>query len=142
MSGLEFLRAILEGELPAPPIAALMGLRAEEVEEGRAVFSARPAEYHYNPIGTVHGGLAATLLDSALGCAVHSALPAGVGYTTVQLDVTFVRAMTADTGPVRAEARLTHLGGRIATAQGEVTDEEDRLYAQATTICMVFRPEV
>jgi uncharacterized protein (TIGR00369 family) len=139
-SGLEFLRKIASGELPPPPIAALMNFALEEVDEGRAIFSVEPAEYHYNPIGVVHGGLAATLLDSALGCAVHSTLPAGAGYTTLEVKVNFLRAMTAETGRVRCEAQVIHIGGRTATAEGRVLDRKGELYAHGTTTCMIFRP--
>jgi uncharacterized protein (TIGR00369 family) len=140
LSGLEYLRKIVEGEFPRPPISALMNFGIVELSEGRAVFSVEPAEYHYNPIGVVHGGLAATLLDSAMGCAVHSKLPAGVGYTTLEIKVNFIRAMTAETGRVRCEAELIHLGGRTATAEGRITDEDGKLYAHGTTTCLIFRP--
>jgi len=116
-----------------------MDFQLVELEEGRAVFAVDPAEYHYNPIGVVHGGLAATLLDSAMGCAVHSMLPAGTGYTTLELKVNFIRAMTAETGRVRAEGKLIHLGSRTATAEGRVIDESGKLYAQATTTCLILR---
>src|SRR6185436_14081850 len=102
---------IVAGELPRPPIAALLNFQLVELSEGRAVFAVEPKECHYNPIGVVHGGLAATLLDPAMGCAVHSTLPAGAGYTTLEIKVNFVRPITADTGRVRAEAGLVHLGG-------------------------------
>jgi uncharacterized protein (TIGR00369 family) len=140
MSGLHALRAVQSGELPPPPIAVLLGMSLAEVEEGRVVFTAQPAEFHYNPIGVVHGGLAATLLDSALGCAVHSTLPVGTGYTTLEIKVNFVRAVTRETGQLRCEAHVIHQGGRIATAEGKVTDEQGRLYAHGTTTCMIFRP--
>lgn len=140
LSGLEYLRKIVAGELPRPPISALMNFGLVELGEGYAVFDVAPAEYHYNPIGVVHGGLAATLLDSAMGCAVHSTLPAGVGYTTLEFKVNFVRAMTAETGRVRCEAKLIHLGGRTATAEGRIIDESGKLYAHATTTCLIFRP--
>ncbi len=139
LSGLEFLRKVVSGELPRPPIGALMNFGIVELSEGRAVFEAVPAEYHYNPIGVVHGGLAMTLLDSAMGCAVHSTLPAGAGYTTLEVKVNFVRPLTAETGEVRCEARVIHVGGRTATAEGRVVDAEGRLYAHATTTCMIFR---
>lgn len=139
LSGLEYLRKFIAGELPRPPISALMNFGLTELSEGRAVFTVEPAEYHYNPIGVVHGGLAATLLDSAMGCAVHSALPAGVGYTTLEIKVNYVRAMTANTGTVRCEGKLIHLGGRTATAEGRVVDEDGKLYAHATTTCLIFR---
>jgi uncharacterized protein (TIGR00369 family) len=139
LSGLEFLLKVVSGELPRPPISALMNFGLAELEEGRAVFTAEPAEYHYNPIGVVHGGLAATLLDSAMGCAVHSTLPAGAGYTTLEIKVNYVRALTAETGEVRCEARVIHVGGRTATAEGKVLDAAGKLYAHATTTCIVFR---
>ena len=139
MSGFEFLQKIVAGELPPPPIASLMDFQIVELAEGRAVFAVDPAEYHYNPIGVVHGGLAATLLNSAMGCAVHSMLPAGTGYTTLELKVNFIRAMTAETGRVRAEGKLIHLGGRTATAEGRVIDESGKLYAHATTTCLILR---
>ena len=139
LSGLEYLRKIASGELPRPPIGALMSFGLAEIEEGRAVLTVEPAEYHYNPIGVAHGGLAATILDSAMGCAVHSVLPAGAGYTTLEIKVNYVRAMTAETGPVRCEARVIHVGGRTATAEGRIVDAAGRLYAHATTTCIIFR---
>jgi uncharacterized protein (TIGR00369 family) len=140
LSGLEYLRKIAAGELPRPPIAALMDFNLSELSEGSAVFTAEPAEYHYNPIGVVHGGLSATLLDSAMGCAVHSTLPAGASYTTLELKVNFVRPLTAETGRVRCEARVIHVGGRTATAEGKVFDDGGQLYAHGTTTCIISRP--
>src|SRR5919205_3622221 len=139
LTGLEFLRKVASGELPRPPISALMNFGLTELGEGRAVFTAEPAEYHYNPIGVFHGGLAATLLDSAMGCAVHSVLPAGAGYTTLEIKVNYVRALTAETGEVRCEAHVIHVGGRTATAEGKVLDAAGKLYAHATTTCLIFR---
>ncbi|HXM36035.1 MAG TPA: PaaI family thioesterase [Pyrinomonadaceae bacterium] len=139
LSGLEYLRKIVAGELPPPPIGALMNFGISELSEGRAVFTVIPAEYHYNPIGVVHGGVAATLLDSAMGCAVHSTLPAGVGYTTLEIKVNYIRPMTAETGLVRCEAKVIHLGGRTATAEGRIEDERGKLYAHGTTTCIIFR---
>lgn len=139
LSGLEYLRKIVAGELPPPPIGALMDFRVIEVEEGRAVFAVTPAEYHYNPIGVVHGGVAATLLDSALGCAVHSTLPAGVGYTTLEIKVNYIRPLTKETGPVRCEAKVIHLGARTAIAEGRIEDERGKLYAHGSTTCIIFR---
>jgi uncharacterized protein (TIGR00369 family) len=138
-SGLEFLHKIVAGELPRPPLAALMNFDLVELEEGRAVFAVEPAEYHYNPIGVVHGGLAATLLDSAMGCAVHSTLPAGAGYTTLEIKVNYIRAMTSETGRVRCEAKVIHVGGRTATAEGRLVDEAGKLYAHGTTTCLILR---
>ncbi len=139
LSGLEYLRAIACGELSAAPIADLMGFRLSEVEEGRAVFECVPAEYHYNPIGSVHGGLACTLFDSAMGCAVHTTLPAGVGYTTVELKVNLLRPITVRTGRLLCEGETSHVGSRIATAEARLTDEDGKLYSHATTTCMIFR---
>lgn len=137
-SGLAMLEAVRDGRLPAPPIAATLGFDLELVEEGRAVFTLDPAEHHYNPIGSVHGGVVATLLDSAAGCAVHSTLPAGVGYTSVDLNVKFVRGLSADTGPVRAEGTVVNRGRRLALAEATLRDQDDRLLATATSSCLVF----
>ncbi len=140
MSGIEYLRAMKNGEVPPPPIAVLIDMNIEEIEEGRVVFTVVPAEYHYNPIGTVHGGLAATLLDSAMGCAVQTILAAGVGYTTLEIKVNYIRSMTRDTGIVYSEGKVLHSGGRIATAEGRITDGAGKLYAHATTTCIILRP--
>lgn len=141
MSGLAFLQAAFEGRLPMPPIGSLMNMRGVEVSEGRVVFAAEPAEYHYNPIGTVHGGFAATLLDSALACAVHSTLPAGTGYTTIELKVNYLRPLTSETGTVYCEGKVIHVGGRIATSEARLTDANGKLYAHGTTTCILLRPE-
>jgi uncharacterized protein (TIGR00369 family) len=138
MSGIEYLRAIVARKIPAAPIALLMGFELEEVGEGRAVFAVTPGEHHYNPIGVVHGGLAATLLDSALGCAVHTLLPRGRGYTTLEIKVNYVRAMKRDTGRVRAVASVVHLGGKVATAEGRVVDAAGTIYAHGTTTCLLL----
>jgi uncharacterized protein (TIGR00369 family) len=140
ISGIAYLRALQSGELPPPPIAVLMGMWIAEVSEGRVVFAAEPTEYHYNPLGTVHGGVMATLLDSALGCAVQSMLPAGTSYTTLELKVNYLRPITTKTGTVYAEGKLIHLGGRIATAEGRLTDADGKLYAHGTTTCIILRP--
>lgn len=137
-SGLDFLREMVGGRLPGPPIAATVGFTLEEVEFGRAVFALEPGEEHYNPIGSVHGGVYATLLDSATGCAVQSVLPAGVGYTSLDLNVKFLRRMTSDTGKVRAIGTVLNQGRRTALAQAELFDAQDRLLAHATSSCMLF----
>lgn len=139
LSGLEYLHKIVAGELPPPPIGLLMDFRIIEVAEGRAVFGVTPSEFHYNPIGVVHGGVAATLLDSALGCAVHSTLAAGSAYTTLEIKVNYIRPMTVATGPVRCEARVIHQGSRTATAEGRIEDEQGKLYAHGTTTCIILR---
>jgi uncharacterized protein (TIGR00369 family) len=138
LSGIDYLRAIAQGKIPPPPIARLLGFDIEEVEEGRVVFTAEPGEHHYNPIGVVHGGLAATLLDSAMGCAVHSRLPQGRGYTTLEIKVNYVRAITRESGRLRAVGTVVHMGGKIATAEARLLDGEGRLCAHATTTCMLF----
>ncbi|WP_205699015.1 PaaI family thioesterase [Conexibacter sp. SYSU D00693] len=140
-SGLEFLQAMVSGEVPKPPISELLGATAVEVEEGRVVFRIVPHESHYNPIGAVHGGIHATVLDAAMGCAVHSTLPAGTGYTTLEIKVNYVRAFRVDTGPAIATGTVIHRGGRIATAEGRLERESDgQLIAHATTTCIVFAP--
>ncbi len=138
LSGLEYMQALIAGTLPHPPISVLMNFRLVEAAFGRSVFVGEPAEYHYNPIGMVHGGLVATLLDSALGCAVHTTLPAGVGYTTLELHVNFVRPVTKDTGELRCEGVVLHAGRRLATAEAKVFDGAGKLYGHGTTTCMVF----
>lgn len=140
LSGLEQLRAVFDPERPerAPGIGRTMGFTVVEMEEGRVVFGGHPDESVYNPIGTVHGGYAATLLDSAVGCAVHSALKAGQGYTTLELKVVYHRAMTKSTGPVQAEGKVVQLGRRAAFAEGRLTDLNGRLYATATSTLLVF----
>ena len=140
LPGIEFLRKIVSGELPAPPIAYALDYALLEVEQGSAVFGIQPAESHYNPIGMVHGGIPCTLLDSAMGCAVHSTLPAGVGYTTLELKVNIIKAIGKDTGFLRAEGKLIHAGRSTAVAEGRLVDEAGKLYAHATTTCMILRP--
>jgi uncharacterized protein (TIGR00369 family) len=140
MSGLDYLRAIETGEIPPPPIAQLLGFSLKRVDSGQAVFELEPAEYHYNPIGMVHGGVASTVLDSAMGCAVHSTLPAGTGYSTVELKVNFIRPLSTETGTLHCEASVIHTGGRISTAEGKIVDKDGKLYAHGTTTCIIFRP--
>ncbi len=138
--GLEGLTAMLRGEIPPPPIAELMGIRIAEVEKGRVVFEGDPGEHLFNPIGVVHGGFAATILDSALGCSIHSVLPAGVGYTTTDLHVRYLRAIRGDSGRVRCEAKVAHAGRSTAVAEARLTDAEGRLLCIATTACAILRP--
>lgn len=138
VSGLEFLSGIVAGRFPAPPISATLGFRLAEVELGRALFIGIPERAFYNPIGSVHGGWASTLLDSCMGCAVHSTLAAGQGYTTLELKVNLVRAITDTTGEVRAEGRTLATGRRVATAEGRILDSAGKLLAHATTTCLVF----
>ncbi|HYI81399.1 MAG TPA: PaaI family thioesterase [Thermoleophilaceae bacterium] len=137
MRGLDFLEAIRDEELPPAPIQRLLDFTLTEVEEGRVVFTAEPGEQHYNPIGVVHGGLAATLLDSAMGAAVHSTLPEGQGYTTLETKFNLVRAITADTGPIEAEGRVVHRGRQVATAEGHLRDGAGKLLAHGTSTCLI-----
>lgn len=137
-SGLGFLREVLAGRLPAPPVAAALGFTLEEAEHGRAVFVLVPGEEHYNPIGSVHGGVYATLLDSAAGCAVQSVLPQGMGYTSIDLTLKFLRPITVDTGKIRAIGTVLNSGRRTALAQAELRDSDDRLLAHATSSCLLF----
>jgi uncharacterized protein (TIGR00369 family) len=138
MAGLDFVRAIFEGKLPAPPIMQTVEPFDSTAEPGVVVIHSTPGFRHYNPIGLVHGGYAATLLDSAMGLAVHTMLPAGTGYTTLEFKISFIKGMTRDTGPVRTEGRTLNVGRRAATAEARITDAKGRLLAHATTTCLVF----
>ena len=137
-SGLEQMRFFQSGGLNYRGIGHKLGLEITEVEEGRVVFAATPSEDAYNPLGSVHGGYIATLLDSALGCAVHSSLKAGLGYTTLELKINYLRPLSAATGRIEAEGRVVQTGRRAAFAEGKVTDARGRVYATATTTCLVF----
>ena len=141
-TGLEVMQAVLLGQLPYAHIADTMDFCLVEVAQGRAVFQGTPQLKHYNPLGTVHGGWYATLLDSAVGCAVHTALGVGVGYTTAELGINIVRAASSQTGPLRAIGNVIHVGRQLATAEGKIVDAAGKLYAHATTTCMVFQPKV
>jgi uncharacterized protein (TIGR00369 family) len=139
LTGLEFLQALVEGSIPPPPIAGTLGFTLVHVEPGVAVFEGESGEHLYNPLGSVHGGYYATLLDSALGCAVMTMLPAGRGYTTTQLSVHMVRPAIAHTGTLRCEAKAVHVGRTVATAEGRLTGANDgKLYAHGTTTCAIF----
>ena len=137
-NGLQQLQAMMAGRTAAPTMAKTLGFTLVEIEEGRAVFEGAPSEAVYNPLGTVHGGYAATLLDSAIGCAVHSRLAPGQGYTTLELKVAFHRPLTKQVGPVRAEGNLVQFGRRAAFGEGRLTDANGRLYATATSTLLVF----
>ena len=139
MSGLEFLQRIADGRLPQPPITETLGFTLAEVAPGFALFTMTPAFQHYNAIDVVHGGVAATLLDSCMSCAVQTHLQAGTGFTTLETKVNFVRAITQDTGPIRAEGRSLYVGRRSGTAEGKVLDAKGTLLAHGTTTCLVFQ---
>jgi uncharacterized protein (TIGR00369 family) len=138
MSGLDYLRAMLAGSLPKPPLMDTLDVQLESVESGKVVFAMTPAEFHYNPIGSVHGGVYSTLLDSAAGCAVHSLLPAGTGYTSQDLSVRFLGAMRVTTGLVRCVGTVRHLGRRTALAEASLTTEAGKLLATATSSCLII----
>lgn len=138
LDGLALINLIKDGRAPPPGMAVLMGFDIVETERGRIVFAAKPTRAHYNPAGMVHGGFAATILDTCMTCAVQSMLEAGFGCTTVDLNVHFTRGATDQTGLLRAEGKAVHVGRQIATAEGRVTDPQGRLIAHATTSCFVF----
>ncbi len=137
-TGVEVFNAMLAGQLPRAPIGDTLDFILVEAEPGRAVFQGSPHQRHYNPLGTVHGGWFATLLDSAVGCAVHASLPAGKGYTTAELKINIVRPLTDKVPLVRAEGKVIHLGTRMATAEGRMTGPDGKLYAHASTTCFIF----
>ncbi len=140
LAGIDFLRAIQAGRLPPPPVLALLGVQLDPPEEDRITMRLLPAEFHYNPIGTVHGGVLATLLDSVMGCAVQAKLPAGRAYTTLEFKVSFVRGVRVSTGEIVAEGKVVHLGRQTALAEGTVCDRRGRIVATATTTCLLFAP--
>jgi uncharacterized protein (TIGR00369 family) len=142
LSGIDFLQKIAKGDLPAPPIAELLGLRLVSVAPSAAVFEFDPAEFMYNPIGSVHGGIVTTLLDSAMGCALHTTLPAGVIYTTLELKVNFVRPVVESSGALRAEGKLVHRGASVSTAEARLVDRGGTLFAHATSTLLILRGAV
>jgi len=137
-SGMQIFEAIFAGELPPAPIGDTLDFIPVHIEPGVAIFQGRPQRRHYNPLGTVHGGWFCTLLDSAVGCAVHSTLPAEKGYTTLELKVNMIRALSDSVPLVRAEGRVIHVGRQTATAEGRIVGPDGRLYAHATTTCLIF----
>ncbi|MFB6721232.1 PaaI family thioesterase [Kribbella sp. NPDC056345] len=137
-SGLEMLQALRDGEIPAPPILQLVGATGIEVEEGQVTVFMPAQEYHYNPLGTVHGGVIATLLDTAAGCTVHSTLPAGVGYTSLDLNTRFIKPVTVKSGELRCTGSIISRGRRTAVAEARLVDERGTLLAHATSTCLIF----
>jgi uncharacterized protein (TIGR00369 family) len=138
MDGRAFLEAVRDGTLPAPPVAQLLDFTLDEVDDGRVVITMAPREFHLNPIGSVHGGMIATLLDSVMGLAVQSKLPAGRGYTTLEIKVNYVRGVTTETGLVRATGRVLHLGRQTALVEADLMDSSGKLLSQASSTCLVF----
>ena len=139
ISGIDYLRAIKNGQIESPPVAKLVGYRIVDAASGRAVFALTPAEYHYNPFATVHGGIVSTILDTTMTAAVLSTLPIGLGCSTLEFKVNFIRSITAKTGEMRCEAELIHAGKRIATAAGKLMDGNNKLYAHAVGTCLIFQ---
>ena len=138
VSGLELLQGMIAGKYPGPPLAELLDFRLVSAEKGRAVFEATPGIKHYNPLGTVHGGLAATMLDSCMACAVQTMLDVGMGYTTIEFKVTFLRPMTEQTGLVQAIGKVINVGRRLGASEGKLVDAQGKIYAHATISCMIF----
>ncbi len=141
LSGIEFMRAFLAGDLPPPPFMQLLGIRIVSVEPSSVVFEFDPAEYMYSPLGNVHGGIITVLLDTAMGCSFHTTLPAGRGYTTVELKVNFLKSVTAKVGTLRAEGHVIHSGARVASAEARLLDSNQRLYAHATSTMLILSPD-
>ena len=139
MPGLDVLQRVIKGEYPQPPMAKLMDIRLVEVSKGRAVFASTPGEFHYNPLGTVHGGFAATILDSAMGCSVHSTLEAGDQYTTLEFKINFLRALGSHNGEVKGIAEVIHAGRTTALTEGRLVDVDGKIYAHATSLCLIRR---
>ena len=137
LSGLDFFRKMIAGEVPPPPMVALLGLRLVEADAGRVVFAGTATERFYNGWGVAHGGFAATLLDSALGCAINTLSPPGRTYTTLELKINYTRPLTQDAGALRCEAHVVHAGNRVATSEGRIVDAKGKLYAHGTTTCIV-----
>lgn len=139
MTGLELMRGMIDETLPGAPIGRLINMRGVEAGPGFIVFEALAGPEHYNPLGIVHGGFAATLLDSAMGCAVHTTLAAGIGFTSIDINITYIRAITAATGPVTARGEIINVGRRVGTARGTLTDAGGKVLAHGTTSCLIFQ---
>ncbi len=137
LSGLEFFRQMMAGTIPPPPMVSLLGLRMVEAEEGRVVFAGTATEAFYNGMGVAHGGFAATLLDSALGCAINTMMPAGRSFTTLELKINYTRPLRRETGEVRCEAKVIHVGSRVGTAEARVVDANGKVYPHGTTTCIL-----
>ncbi|HEY9048152.1 MAG TPA: PaaI family thioesterase [Ohtaekwangia sp.] len=138
MSGLEYLRAMQEGKLPLPPVLHTLDIYVKDIREGNVAFEFLPKEFHYNPIGAVHGGVISTLLDSAMGCSVHSTLKAGIGYTTIEMKVNFVKGVTVKQGKLMAVGKVIFTGARTSLAEAQLIDDNGVLYAHATSTCLLI----
>ncbi len=138
MSGLEYIQAMQNGSIPGPPVMHTVGFRIKSVEPGKAVFAFTPSEFHYNPIGTVHGGIISTILDSALGCAVHSLLPVGKAYTTLELKVNFLKAIVKGDDEFLAVGRVIHSGSKTALVEAQLVDKNNKVYAHSVSTCLIM----
>ena len=138
MAGLDYFQAMSDGKLPFPPLLNTLDFKVESIEKGIAVFTFEPQEFHYNPIGTVHGGVISAILDSAMGCSIHSLLPAGTGYTTLELKVNFLKAITINTGELRAIGKVIHAGSRTALVEAQLVDRNSTIYAHGVSTCMIM----
>jgi len=141
MSGLDYIQAMGDGQIPVPPIVNTLDLKLVSAERGQAIFSFEPQEFHYNPIGTVHGGVITAILDSAMGCTLHTTLPVGTGYTTLELKVNFLKAITIKTGVLRAVGKIINAGSRTALVEAQLLDSNDKLYAHSVSTCMILKQE-
>jgi len=138
MAGLDYFQAMSDGKLPMPPLLQTLDFRVESIEKGKAIFAFEPQEFHYNPIGTVHGGVISAILDSAMGCSIHSLLPAGTGYTTLELKVNFLKAITIKSGELKAVGKVIHSGSRTALVEAQLIDEKGTIYAHGVSTCLIF----
>ena len=138
MAGLDYFQAMNDGRLPMPPLLHTLDFKVESIEKGKAVFAFEPQEFHYNPIGTVHGGVISAILDSAMGCSIHSLLAAGTGYTTLELKVNFLKAITIKSGELKAVGKVIHSGSRTALVEAQLIDEKGTIYAHGVSTCMIF----
>nr|WP_199158251.1 PaaI family thioesterase [Pedobacter sp. ASV2] len=139
LSGLEYLQAMGDGKLPLPPLLYTLDFKVSELKPGEVVFEFTPQEFHYNPIGTVHGGVISAILDSAMGCSLHSLLPAGKGYTTLELKVNFLKAVTIKTGLLKTISKVINLGGRTALIEAQLVDANQTIYAHAVSTCLILK---
>jgi uncharacterized protein (TIGR00369 family) len=139
ISGLEYLNAMHAGELPLSPLVKTLDFKVEHIEKGKVAFSFSPQEFHYNPLGSVHGGVISALLDSAMGCTLHSVLEAGNGYTTLELKTNFLKTITIKTGLLKATGKILHIGSRTALLEAEITDDAGKIYAHGTSTCMILK---
>jgi uncharacterized protein (TIGR00369 family) len=139
MSGLDYLNAMHAGTLPLSPLVQTLDFKVNSIEKGKVVFSFAPQEFHYNPLGSVHGGVISALLDSAMGCTLHSVLEAGSGYTTLELKTNFLKAITIKAGLLKATGKILHIGSRIALLEARITDDAGKIYAHGTSTCMILK---